>query len=189
MPCNEPTSLTAGFSAEWTAQVPKEFPSASFSLQYVLRNRRTGGAVQISAVPAGVNSFTVSLLPSATVELEPGQYQLTGYVTDDATGGNQVKQVVFVGQVQILPSPLAEDGDHRTFTQRMVDSLRTAYESLASGRLSSMSVNGKSYTNKSLSEIREELARWEARMAQEDADARGCGNHGKILIRFNPIGQ
>jgi hypothetical protein len=156
------------------------YSSATHTLRYVLRKADGGGnSLTFAAQPDGANSYTVTLPPGLTAGIT-GQYQLTGYVTDDATGGEVTRQVVYTATVTIRPDPLTQGGDRRTFYQQMVDTLRAALLALSKGELSSTTVNGKSYNRRQLAEVRVELARFEELLRQEE----GGGVGQNIYIRF-----
>lgn len=176
--------ITAGFSATWRATVPADYPSSAFSLNYVFRNVETGAKQTFSATSESLTGWKLSLTPANTTAIGAGTFTLVGYVTDDATGGTATKEVISTQTVIVHPDPTdAVEEDRRSFYARMVAKLRTALEALASGTLSSVSVNGKSYTNRNLAEVREELGRFQSLLDAEDAAA--CGNGAnRIYLRF-----
>ena len=182
---SEPRTITAGASATWTRYLP-DYPAGSYTLAYSLRLMTgTSPAAVFEAVADGVASHKVALLPAQTLGLDPGTYSLVGYVSDDETAGATVREIVFDGTVQVLPNPLGGGaGDRRTHARRMVDLLRAALEKLAGGTTSQVTVQGKSWTQRSLGELRAELARYEEQVRQEEAAARGQTGSGNIFVRF-----
>lgn len=184
----EPVEVRAGFSTTWKRRL-SEYPSAEYTLKYALRKiDGSGTAKTITATEAGSTTFKATLSPSDTDGLE-GVYRLVGYVEDISTGGTSEKVVVYDSTLTVEPDPLsAEPGDLRTHARRMVDLLRAALEKLASGTISSASVNGKQYTSRSLEELRAELSRYEQKVAEEDSRyGPDCGNPNNVLIRFNRL--
>jgi hypothetical protein len=184
----EPTQLTAGFGVSWIKTLTK-FPSASHTLKYSFRTiDGKGSPVMFSALPDGGNSYSVSLSPADTAHLPAGEYLLTGYIIDDATTGATTKEVVYSGLATVKPDPLAQSiGDQRTHARRTRDLLRKAMEGLASGKMSSVSIQGKSFTQRQLSEVRSELARYEELVRVEEMNERlskGCHNPNRVLVRF-----
>jgi hypothetical protein len=186
---SEPTQLISGYSSEWQKRLPV-YASSLYTLNYVLRNSQGKDLLQIEAESDGPNTFTVAITPAQSAGLAAGDYSLIGYVTDDATGGATDKVVVFSGTITIKPDPLTAKGDLRSHNRRMVDLLRSALEKLAKGTVSNVTVNGKSYSKRSLAEVRMELARYEEALRQEESAARlGANiNPNRILVRFTPTG-
>lgn len=192
MSCSErePTQLIAGYSTEWKRTVPG-FPSASFTLKYALRKADgSGQATVITAAADGIETYRVTIAPQHTAAKQ-GLYQLIGYITDDATAGATVNQVVYRGTIEFAPDPIGDDpSDRRTFYRKMVDQLRAALLKLSSGTVTNVNVNGKSFNLRSLAELRQELARFEQLLrAEEQAQFinEGCGNPNRIFIRFNRV--
>lgn len=179
MRTEEPTKFTAGFSETWRKTLPK-FSTATHALKYVLRRMDGGsGSVTITAATDGPSTWTATFSPASTGNLEPGLYRLTGYIEDDATVGQQLREIVFSSPVNVLADPSKADGDSRSFARRMVDRLRTTLEKLATGTITSATVNGKTYNRASLGEMRAELSRFEEIVAREE----GRGGH-QIKARF-----
>lgn len=184
----EPEKLTSGYSFEWTRSVSGK-PTTDHTLRYVFRKLSgKGDPVTVDATGDGVEKYKVTLTPAVSSQLKAETYSLVGYIFDDATAGATVKEIVFDGSVTVLPDPQAAAGeDRRGFARRMVDALRKAMEQLATGGLSSVSVNGKQYTRRNLAEVRQELARFEAMLMAEEAAQRikdGCTNPNNIYVRF-----
>lgn len=178
----EPASLVAGYAKTWRKNLP-EYRTETYTLKYVLSPMAGKGASsEITAEPDGVNSYLVVIAPADTASL-CGSYRLTGYVVDTATGGDEVRVIVFDGSIQIKPDPTSAEGkDVRSHARKMVDLLRSTLEKLASGAISSASVGGRNYTQKDLATVRQELARYEDILRREDNR-----NAGKVLIRFGPL--
>jgi hypothetical protein len=183
----EPERILAGYSIAWRRTLAK-FPASLYSLNYLFRHNTSAFARSFVASPDGASSYLVSLTAGDTAPFPDGSYTLTGFITDDATGGDVVKEVVFDGQLRVLPDPLGAKGDLRSHARKMVDLLRSTLEKLAAGTINSASVNGKNYTQKNLAEVRAELARYEEILLNEEQAARIGGdiNPNRILIRFTP---
>jgi hypothetical protein len=186
---SEPASLIAGYSTTWTRYLPS-YPTGEYTLAYVFRKiDGTGAALIFEAVADGVASHKLTLLPASTATLEPGEYQLAGYVTDDATAGTTTKSTVYDGRITVKPNPAsATPGDMRSFAAKMVDQLRDAYSKLSKGTVSSVSIQGKNWTQRSLGEMRGELFRWQELLDAERNQAiagEKPRNARNILVRFN----
>lgn len=113
----------------------------------------------------GSASETDHLFAINTSSWVSGAYSACFYVDD----GNDV---TFIDESQIIvrPNPATATGaTNLTFAAKMVKSIKAAIETLASGGLltTSVSVGGKSYTRSNLSELRQELAHWQALLQAE----------------------
>jgi hypothetical protein len=181
----EPQKLIAGYSVSWRKHLPA-YASALFTLQYLLRRSGGNDSKLLTASPDSAFSYLIEASPSDTADLTAGDYSLTGYVTDDATGGQNIKDVVFAGMLTVLPDPVSATGDQRSFYQQMVVQLRATLLKLSSGTIATASVNGKSYTQRDLAQVRAELARFEELLANEQIkDRLGDNvNPNRIMIRF-----
>jgi hypothetical protein len=149
-----------------------------------------GPSFTFSAVADGVASHKLTLTPAQTATLHAGVYQVTGYVTDDDTAGTVTKELVFSGAIEVAANPAAATvGDQRSFARQMVDTLQASLLKLSSGTASSVSVQGKNYTLRSLPELRTELMRWMEIVQREEDSARtnGQASQKNVLIRFNPL--
>ena len=180
-----PHTHTAGQSASWTFRAPSAYPPAHYTLRNVIRNNETGSAIIKDGVPSGIATYEVSLTPAETAPLVAGSHTITVIILDDATGGNAEKVTLHRCQIQVLANPeAATDEDGRSFAERALTNLRAAYLKLSTGTLTSATVNGKAYTNRTLAELRGEIARFEELVAQEQ----GCGTESSanrnVFIRF-----
>jgi hypothetical protein len=184
----EPSKLISGYSDEWTRTLT-DYPTSTHTLKYVFRRvDGTGFAQTFTAVADGVATHKLTLTPAQAATLTVGAYSLLGYVIDDATSGATTKATVYDGVVQIEPDPAASTSeDRRTHARRMVDLLRAGLEKLAKGTTSSVSIQGKTFTMRSIGELRGELNRYEERVRQEEDAARtGTRGRNNIYVRFNP---
>lgn len=186
---SEPTTLIAGHSATWTRYLPA-YPTGDYTLTYVFRSMDgSGPALIFEAVADGVAQHKLVLTPAQSATLQAGHYQLVGYVTDDDTAGATTKATIYTGRVTVKPNPeSATPGDLRSFAEKMVDQLRVAYDKLSKGTVSSVSIQGKNWTQRSLSEMRSELFRWQEILQNEVAQSQGAEktrNAKTILVRFN----
>ena len=185
MDCLQIPTLTAGFSATIKAQTSSEYPSTAFTLNIVFRNQQTGAKQTFQFSPDGLTNWVLNLTPANTTAIGAGQRTVVSYITDDETGGTATKIVIAEQIVTVGADPTDSTAtDRRSFYRRMVDTLRATLEGLASGKLSSTSVNGKSYTNRNLAEVREELARFESLLAAEERAFCGKSNSKQVLVRF-----
>lgn len=186
---SEPTKITAGMGATWTRYL-SEYPTADYTLTYAFRPiDGSGPALTFDAAADGVASHKLTLTPAQSATLDPITYHVTGYVTDDATAGVTTRDIVFSGVIEVAPDPsTATGGDLRSFARQMVDALRAGLKKLAAGTTNQITIQGKSWTHRSLAEMRAELNRWEEIVRTEDDAARSSsqGPRKNVFIRFNP---
>lgn len=182
----EPTTFISGYSVTWERDLP-DYPTASYTLVYAFRRINGSGPVLVfsSEAGAGLTTHVLTLTPAQSATLAADTYSVVGYVVDDATNGTTTKAQVFGGTITVQPDPAtATTGDRRSHVRRMVENLQTALEKLTRGTIVTMSVQGKTWTQRNLSELRAELARYEFLLQQEEAAERGQ-QAGKIFVRFN----
>ena len=164
----EPNQLTAGFSLEWEKSI-SDFPATLYTLAYTLAPL-AGGEVQTINATASGSDFSISLTPADTAQFQAGDYQLTGFVKDIATGGVDEQTQIYVGRLQVL-SGAESTADRRTYAEAVLQDLRDTYKRLAKNSISQATVNGKTYTKLNLVDLRTEIGYWETQVRNEQGGA------------------
>jgi hypothetical protein len=186
---NEPQKIIAGFGTEWT-RVLSDFPTAAFTLNYRLRPiGGTGAVLDLTAQPDGFNGYKTTITPTQSSTLSAVEYRITGFITDDETGGQSVKQVVYDGRLTVVANPTAS-GDQRSTNRRILDSLKATMETLSTKRLTSMSANGKSYTMRDIPQLFQDIQRYEQLVKQEEEAetlTAACKNPRNIYVRHTYV--
>jgi hypothetical protein len=164
----EPNQITAGFTVEWDKSL-SDFPATLYTLVYTLAPL-AGGEVQTITATANGSDFAVSLTPAQTAQFDSGDYQLTGFVKDIATGGVAEQVEAYVGRLNVLPGAESKD-DRRTFAETVLQDLRDTYAKLAKNSISQATVNGKTYTKRDLADILTQIGYWETQVRNEQGGA------------------
>lgn len=132
--------LIAGTYWEVSQEVA-EYPATSYKLQYILR-KSTEAAFSAETIPDGeLHLLTVDA--SVTTDLTGGNYHCLIYAIslDNETVIIPVASIV----LYIHPDPLTST-DSRSFELKVIDKLETALLALADRTMSSISIDGRSYT-------------------------------------------
>jgi hypothetical protein len=175
-PTTEPLTFTAGFSVSWDKSL-SDYPATDYLLTYVAAPIAGGEAKTITCA-ASVNTHEARLTPAQAAQYDAGTYRLTGYVSDIATDGETTKAVIYNGRLTVYASPYA-NVDTRTFAESVLADLQQTYSALAGNRLTTATVNGRTYTNRDLADLRSEIAAMESRVAND------LGRKPKrILVKF-----
>lgn len=120
VPSIEPTQFYAGDTVAWSRSIA-DFPaSGGWTLAYKLANKDQSVPVDPGDVTADGDIFQIVIPAAESANLNPGTYQLVGYVTD---GTN--RYIVAAVTVRILQNP-AVDGepyDPRSQNQRTYDNI------------------------------------------------------------------
>jgi hypothetical protein len=158
-----PAIIRAGTQIELIRSV-SECPATAYS--GYLRFIPSDGATTSPMLITGSASETDHLFVVNTSSWAAGAYSACFYVEDSDDA------VTFIDESQIIvrPNPVTATGaTNLTFAAKMVKSIKAAIETLASGGLltTSVSVGGKSYTRSNISELRQELAHWQALLQAE----------------------
>lgn len=184
IPTTEPTSFTAGFTVKWTKAVAGYSPADGWALSYVLRDQ-AGSATNITITATDrTTDWSVTLTAAATAGYTPAVYDFLAYVTSGAD-----KYLVDQGVLEILPDPTRDPANSRSSAQKILASLITAMESLATNKVDSYSANGRSYTAKDTDKLRRDIAFWRQTVQEEHMRKRrqeGKSTGRTIGVRFNP---
>lgn len=117
----EPKKLHAGDSVAWGRAVP-EYPAIEgWALHYVLHGPQV---IEIAAFDDG-DVYRVEVGASETKQWAPGQYRWAAFVV----GPGDQRYTIATGNIVIAPNwLLAEPGDVRSHSQRMLDLIEAALE-------------------------------------------------------------
>lgn len=161
-----PSTFRAGDSAGWTIDLP-EYPAAD---GWVLTYRMlwtTGTAIDLPTTAAGA-AYTVALTSADTAAWPAGAATLVHWVEKGA------ERVTLGAQsVSIAPDlTTAATHDGRSLNRRALDDARAALAAhMASGRahVESYTIAGRSMKFRSVQELRDLIAYYEAEVAKESA--------------------
>lgn len=174
IPIVEPTEHQAGTTLKFDRSLP-DFPSSAWTLSYSLRS---DVAAPIDITASAQNSgHRVNESHTTTADWTAGDYLMTGYVT--ATD-NSERHEVYCAEITIKPYTAGEETqDWKSFNRRMVDLIEDMLADRIPRDVVSYSVNGRSFTAKSNTELLDAYNYFKARLAHEERQ----GKTRRILIR------
>lgn len=181
----EPQTIAAGDDVSWDKSF-HDYPATEWTLHYVLRNK---AAIYTFAATATGQVFRVTLTSAETAQWKPGVYAVGAYVS--ATG-KQVAVRPSFPTMTVTPNLASNPAGVATesFAVRMLATLESTIEALATRRVNSASVNGQAYTLANLSELYQLREKFASEVRREKAQERlnaGLGSSTKIGIRFRPL--
>lgn len=185
---NEPFRIFSGSSASWKLSLT-DYSASEYYLRYVLnRLNGEGDPITFESTASGT-AHLVELSPSTTENWTPGEYRFNVFALDTATEGATTKTQVGSGNITIDADPESGSaGDPRTTAEIILEQLEATYKRLSNDSVITASAAGKSYTKRSLPELRREIAEWRNVVNQERAarEAKsGNKSAGRVLFRFN----
>lgn len=157
-----PYKFTAGDSLTFSVPSNPTYPtSAGWTLAFLMMF--PGWTPQsFPGVAQGDGSFTVTVTPANTDTIIPEEYG-TAYVYSNA--GSGLRKTIYGGTVWVTPDPTQAIAP--TAAMLTLQAFQAAYTDLASHKINSASVDGNSYTEKDLEQIRKQIAFMQVQVNQE----------------------
>jgi hypothetical protein len=169
----EPAAIEAGTSLIFTRDYPDYDPSL-WTLTYELVSP-TEAPITIVAVEYE-SEFKVEVAHGVTSTWPAGSYLMSGYVSNATE-----RHLVYRGRIEILPKISgAESFDFRTYNEQMLDLIEEQLKTGIVRESVSYSINGRSFTCKSNTDLLQAWDRFRAEVAKEQ----NAGKQQKILTRF-----
>jgi hypothetical protein len=184
-PTQEPTQLYLGDRWMWKrTDLGTDYPTASYSLSYVLRPLSNGGShIDITAAEDG-NDYIVEVASATTAGYTYLDYRWYAFIT--RTSDSQ-RLEIGSGTVTVYPNRVSSNDDPRTHAEQMVDKIELVLNNRADADVLSYSIAGRSLSKMSP----DELVKWRDYYLAERAKERraeaiklGKGVNSKILVRF-----
>lgn len=178
IPTEEPSVITAGDSPSWKISLSDYPASESWVLNYALMPV-SGDGIQItfSGSASGADHL-ISLTSATTLAWLAGEYSYQSYVTKTTE-----RYTVKVGSITVAPD-YATSGviDTRTKTRRILDFIDSCIEKVTKKQVVSSTVEGVSFTFRSLDELLRARNYWEAKLISEDP---GRGGRRNVYAQFS----
>lgn len=176
----EPLELSAGDRWQWLREDLQDYPAGAWTLHYYFKSGTD--AFDFAAVADGTD-FSVDQSPAQTSGFVAGQYEWTAYVVK--TGD---RQKVASGRLTVL-ADLANATviDSRSHAVKVLAAIEAVIEGRASKDQESYSINGRSLSRTSLTDLLEfrRTYRAEVQLEQQQSDmAAGRGNSSITKVRF-----
>ncbi len=142
-------------------------------------------ATGVTATDNGDGRFLVTLLTAVTAGMAVGtwKFQTRVELTADATG----RTIVNEGRIDVRPDMIASATDNRTHAKKTLDAIEATLVGKASTDQLGYSINGRSLSRMSPTELREWRAAYRAEVAEETAAEeaeQGRKTGSKILARM-----
>ena len=184
-PTQEPTELYVGDRWMWKrTDLGTDYPTASYSLSYVLRPLSNGGShIDITAAEDG-DDYIVEVASATTAGYTHLDYRWYAFIT--RTSDSQ-RLEIGSGTVTVYPNRVSSNNDPRTHAEQMVDKIELVLNNRADADVLSYSIAGRSLSKMSP----DELVKWRdyylaerAKERRSEAIKLGKGVNSKILVRF-----
>ena len=184
-PTQEPTELYVGDRWMWKrTDLGTDYPTASYSLSYVLRPLSNGGShIDITAAEDG-DDYIVEVASATTAGYTYLDYRWYAFIT--RTSDSQ-RLEIGSGTVTVYPNRVSSNNDPRTHAEQMVDKIELVLNNRADADVLSYSIAGRSLSKMSP----DELVKWRdyylaerAKERRSEAIKLGKGVNSKILVRF-----
>jgi hypothetical protein len=184
-PETEPTELYVGDRWMWKrTDLGTDYPTASYSLAYVLRPLAASGSqIDITAAEDG-NDYIVEVASATTATYTYTDYRWYAFIT--RTSDSQ-RLEIGSGTVTVYANRITSSDDPRTHAEQMVDKLELVLNNRADADVLSYSIAGRSLSKMSP----DELVKWRdyylaerAKERRSEAIKLGKGVNSKILVRF-----
>jgi hypothetical protein len=176
IPSSIPVELVAGDTWSWTRDLG-DFTADAWTATTYFENMDS--VFQVTATASGLtHSFTIAAATTATYK--PGRYGWRLRVTDGSTS-----TTVESGLVEVLVDP-AKAGHHdtRTWARKTLEAIECFLLGNASTAQAAMSIQGRSISRWSLSELMKWRDQLRAEVRAEEAGS-GAGSGRDIKVRFS----
>jgi len=184
-PTIEPENIVVGDFAVWRkSNIAIDYPSSAYTVKYISRDTGSGGIHEFSV--AGVADgndyvFTISSADSASFTVEHHHWQLEVTRTSDSE-----RVVLQRGSWNVL-TDYDNAVDPRTHAQIMIDKIETVLQGRADADVLSYSINGRSLSKMSPSELMEWRDYYRREMAMEvrkEHIRNGKATSAMVKVRF-----
>lgn len=171
VPIGIPASFLAGDAAVWddpslTSSLYGSFDSTSWTLTYYFSGPAGTVSATAAAQGAGFRTTLTAANTTALKVVDRGEPDTVNWYATVSDGTSRYTILQGVVAVQADPS-VASVAAEGSFAQQMVTLYRTAIKGLATGGIKSYAIQGRVVTRSDLSELNRDLAKWEARLWQE----------------------
>lgn len=179
IPYREPSTARAGDKVTWKRQFA-DYPASEWTLKYVLIN--DSAKITITATADG-DDHLVEETPATTAGWGAGRYTFLGYVEKSGE-----RTTLFDGSIHIYPDLTAETTyDGRSHVKKTLDILEGVIEGKAAKDQISYSIEGRSISRMSWTEIMtayEKYKAWYAQEKKQEKIKRNLKTGSAIKVRF-----
>lgn len=193
-PTIEPTELIAGDRWMWKrVDLGGDYPPASYSLKYSLRQDAADPAFEIDITATGSGMDFLIQVPSATTATYPaGRYRWQAYIVRTA---DSQRLNIASGVLKVKANSDSDaTTDDRSHARRCLDSIEAALEAFTKDTVKSYSITtgagSRTVTKHDIADLLVLRDRYRAEVKNEETAAnvaRGLGNPKNIGVRFHRV--
>ena len=182
----EPTSVIIGTLVQWKrADLSDIYAPASYDLIYNIRLRNGDGVDKVvTATTATDGSFLVTLNANVTGAMVAGDYVWQAFISRKSDGA---KVSVSQGNITLLSNLDQNGADNRSHAQIMVEKIQSLLEGRADKDVSSYSIQGRSLSKMSVTDLMMWRDYYRKEVAKEKQDAliaAGKASNATVKVRF-----
>jgi hypothetical protein len=177
----EPLAFTAGDSVTWERAVDEYSPEDGWALTYIIRG--PGATLDISCTTEG-DVFVATLSTTNTTAMTSGRWDWQARVSK-AAEKHTIDRGVF--DVEASLAVAGANYDARSFWRKVKEAIESSFVGQATAEFSSLTVEGKTLTRFTKSELLILLDRANRECRNEDI-ANGVGRTRTIVHRFRTPG-
>ena len=185
-PEGEPTTVTVGDFIQWKrSDLVQDYPVATHSAEYVARITGGGASeIKLAATESDPTYYLFTVDSATSEDFDPGYYHWQLEITETASG-NRI--VVDTGTFTALADLDVNNTDPRTHAEIMVDKIQSILEGRADSDVSSYSIQGRSLSKMSITDLLEWRNYYlrEAKKEKKDSDIKnGRPTNTTVKVRF-----
>jgi hypothetical protein len=182
----EPTSVVIGTLVQWKrADLSDVYAPASYDLIYNIRLKNGAGVDKsVTATTAADGSFLTSLTSNLTTTMVAGDYVWQAFISRKS---DSAKVAVGTGELQLLSNLDQNGADNRSHAQIMVEKIQSLLEGRADKDVSSYSIQGRSLSKMSITDLMMWRDYYRKEVAKEKQDAliaAGKASNATVKVRF-----
>jgi len=183
---SEPTSVVIGTLVQWKrADLSEVYAPASYDLIYNIRLKNGAGVDKsVTATTAADGSFLTSLTSNLTTTMVAGDYVWQAFISRKS---DSAKVAVGTGELQLLSNLDQNGADNRSHAQIMVKKIQSLLEGRADKDVSSYSIQGRSLSKMSVTDLMMWRDYYRKEVAKEKQDAliaAGKASNATVKVRF-----
>lgn len=170
----ENQKLICGVIWTWEETIP-DYPASDYELKILLKKPNVNVITLTATASGDTHVFTITASTTSGYSNNSGTYLYQAIATSRSVA-TEIYEAAAPGIIEILPD-LSTKPDPRSFALKMVDAIQTALYALAQKTMSSVSIEGHTYTYKDEDKLIERLNYWERKS--------GTKKRQRVLYQFD----
>ncbi len=181
----EPAEIISGDRLIWKrTDLNTDYSNSTHSLKYSARLEGTGSTEIEIAASASSDDYLVEIASATTANYTAGVYVWQAYIT--RTSDSQ-RLTIDTGTWEVIANRDANTADPRSHAKLMLDKIESILEGRAGSDVGSYSINGRSLTKLSISDLLVWRDRYKIeflRAVRKERANNGVGTGGQVKVRF-----